>query len=362
VRIDLFTSVIDNFGDAGIAYALSYALSCYADMDVRLFIDRTDILFHLVPEDQVTPGHLSSSLTIKSYADACDPSFYTDSSFRVADCVIAVIAGTVPDIYLDQMEQSSASCPYFLYEYLTFEPWAQDTHLLPSHHPSRNITQYYFYPGALDRMGGILFAPNEKPIPLPFDRKSAGQNIFRVLIFCYDTPVLLTLVQACAHAMPGTHFTVMKGPVADRLIQAQDQIEKGTIETSPFVPQNQFNNLLGAHDMVIVRGEDSLTRALVAGRPLIWHIYPQDDHAHLEKIKAFCEWYTQGWPEEAQKTLLDTHLILNDFIPQDRAKDMINALFLNKDLWADTAQKHAHTLQKKGSAAQNLVDFWQKLR
>ena len=39
-----------------------------------------------------------------------------------------------------------------------------------------------------------------------------------------------------------------------------------------------------------MRGEDSLVRALWAGLPFIWHIYPQDDNAHHAKLEAFLDW------------------------------------------------------------------------
>jgi uncharacterized repeat protein (TIGR03837 family) len=38
-----------------------------------------------------------------------------------------------------------------------------------------------------------------------------------------------------------------------------------------------------------VRGEDSVLRALWAGKPLVWSIYPQDDGAHLPKLEAFLQ-------------------------------------------------------------------------
>ncbi|MCB1979394.1 MAG: elongation factor P maturation arginine rhamnosyltransferase EarP, partial [Burkholderiaceae bacterium] len=38
------------------------------------------------------------------------------------------------------------------------------------------------------------------------------------------------------------------------------------------------------------RGEDSLVRALWAGRPLVWQIYPQHDNAHHGKLHAFLDW------------------------------------------------------------------------
>ena len=45
--------------------------------------------------------------------------------------------------------------------------------------------------------------------------------------------------------------------------------------------------MLWACDLNLVRGEDSLVRALWAGQAFIWHIYPQDDNAHHAKLEAF---------------------------------------------------------------------------
>src|SRR5690606_33429051 len=40
-------------------------------------------------------------------------------------------------------------------------------------------------------------------------------------------------------------------------------------------------------DLNCVRGEDSLVRALWAGKPLLWHIYPQDGDTHIAKLDAW---------------------------------------------------------------------------
>jgi uncharacterized repeat protein (TIGR03837 family) len=37
----------------------------------------------------------------------------------------------------------------------------------------------------------------------------------------------------------------------------------------------------------LVRGEDSFVRAQWAGKPFVWHIYPQHDDAHHAKLEAF---------------------------------------------------------------------------
>ena len=58
----------------------------------------------------------------------------------------------------------------------------------------------------------------------------------------------------------------------------------------PYTDQNGFDEMLWACDLNFVRGEDSLVRALWAGQPLVWHIYPQDDNAHHAKLEAFLDW------------------------------------------------------------------------
>lgn len=75
--------------------------------------------------------------------------------------------------------------------------------------------------------------------------------------------------------------------------------------------------------MNLVRGEDSLVRALWAGKPLVWHIYPQDDDAHVAKLSAFLDWL------QAPASLCNFHMHWNgippaeavhsrpDFLPQE---------------------------------------------
>jgi len=55
----------------------------------------------------------------------------------------------------------------------------------------------------------------------------------------------------------------------------------------PFLPQDDYDKLLWCCDVNFVRGEDSFVRAQWAGRPFVWHIYPQDKDLHHIKLKAF---------------------------------------------------------------------------
>ena len=50
-------------------------------------------------------------------------------------------------------------------------------------------------------------------------------------------------------------------------------------------------------DFNFVRGEDSFARALLTGKPFLWHIYPQEENLHLQKLQSFLELYS---PEDKE--------------------------------------------------------------
>ncbi|MEZ4128589.1 elongation factor P maturation arginine rhamnosyltransferase EarP, partial [Salmonella enterica] len=74
-----------------------------------------------------------------------------------------------------------------------------------------------------------------------------------------------------------------------------------------------FDEMLLARDLNAVRGEDSLVRALWAGQPFVWHIYPQDDGAHHAKLDAFLDWL------QAPASLRRFHHAWNGIDPTDAA-------------------------------------------
>ena len=67
-----------------------------------------------------------------------------------------------------------------------------------------------------------------------------------------------------------------------------------TVRVLPFVAQPDYDRLLWACDLNFVRGEDSFVRAQWAGKPFIWHIYPQDKNLHHVKLRAFLGRHATG--------------------------------------------------------------------
>src|SRR5206468_1295852 len=63
------------------------------------------------------------------------------------------------------------------------------------------------------------------------------------------------------------------------------------VRVIPFMRQDDYDRLLWTCDLNFVRGEDSWVRAQWAGRPFVWHIYPQDENLHHVKLRAFLQKY-----------------------------------------------------------------------
>jgi uncharacterized repeat protein (TIGR03837 family) len=86
-----------------------------------------------------------------------------------------------------------------------------------------------------------------------------------------------------------------------------------TLHALPFLRQEDYDKLLWLCDLNFVRGEDSFVRAMWAGKPLVWQIYPQEDDAHRPKLDAFHDLYTLMIPEPALSAMRAFHLGWNNF-------------------------------------------------
>jgi uncharacterized repeat protein (TIGR03837 family) len=117
----------------------------------------------------------------------------------------------------------------------------------------------------------------------------------------------------------------------------------------PFIPQDDYDWLLAHCDFNIVRGEDSFIRAQLVGKPFIWNIYPQDDGAHLTKLKAFLDLYLEGVDPQLQN-------LITDAMAWQGAQDWWGELAM----WSEHAQYWQKALiyrQSDGGLAGRLVQF-----
>ena len=280
MRWDIFCRVIDNYGDAGVCWRLAADLDRRGE-EVTLYIDEPDLLARLIDPDATPIG-----VQIKSWPEDCARFEATN----IADVVIEAFACDPPAAYIGAMaERAMLGKPpaWINLEYLSAEDWVGSHHRLPSPHPRYPLIKHFYFPGFTPDSGGLLREPGT--IVTKQDRQDVLTSLsrarpLRIFLFSYEQPAL----QSWLHALTDTTLSVAPCPGSQQIIAGPSDLPATlAIQLLPFVPQSAFDAVLRAHDMLFVRGEDSFVRAQLAGKPLVWHIYPQAAGAHLEKLHAF---------------------------------------------------------------------------
>lgn len=329
-RCDLYCRVIDNFGDAGVCWRLANQLAERFDLRVKLIIDRPQLLWLLAPE-QVGP-----SSQRRPIIDVVPWSEHDDAAARAspADLVIAAFGCRVPAAIRDLLAARRPRPVCINLEYLSFEPWAQKSHGLPSIDPVSGLTEYFFIPGLAAGSGGLIREPGLIAREAAFaadhamradfckllDIEPRGADETWLLLFSYPNAPLAPLLNGLAALARDTRLLipeVIVGEVLDQRLQrraaagARFRFGRLLTQVCPFVAQSRFDQLLWLADLLLVRGEDSCSRALWSGRPFVWQLYPQPDAAHLPKLTAFLDFYCADMPPDLATMYRDFSLAWN---------------------------------------------------
>lgn len=307
---DIFCRVIDNHGDLGVCWRLCADLAARGHR-ARLWVDDPSAL------QWMAPGALQGQhpgIEVRPWAQTQNPAALAtleraDVWIEGFGCEIAIefiAAYAYPKRLEGQFDPRS---PVWInLEYLSAERYVARCHGLPSpvlHGPAQDWTKHFFYPGFTPDTGGLLrevnllerqraFAVRPRTdwlASLGLGAVAAVPHERWIALFCYEPTVLAAWLTAWATDAIPTRLLVCAGR-ATAAVRAVMPTASGhlTVHELPHLNQLVFDELLWACDLNCVRGEDSLVRALWAGKPLLWHIYPQDDAAHHAKLNAFLDW------------------------------------------------------------------------
>ena len=298
---DIFCRVIDNFGDIGVSWRLCADLSARGH-SVRLWVDDSTAL------QWMAPGALESHwprIRVMPWEQSSHSE--TLHTLPLADVWIETFGCDIPEAFVAHYAQRMQPMqPVWLnLEYLSAESYVERCHALPSpvlRGPAQGWSKTFFYPGFTEKTGGLLREPalaSAWQTPDAAKRSAffaqcgvAWRGEHAVSLFCYEPPLLQCLLAQLAAAPTPTLILVTAGrasSAAQALLGAQTQIGQLQVCYLPLLTQCDYDRLLESCDMNFVRGEDSVLRALWAGQPFVWHIYPQHDQAHAAKLEAFME-------------------------------------------------------------------------
>lgn len=335
---DVFCRVVDNHGDIGVCWRLCADLAARGHQ-ARLWVDDASALAWMAP-----PG--APGVTVRAWAEAefSSQADVDDAALTPGDVVIEAFGCNPPDAFLARMQRAHPPAWVNL-EYLSAEAYVERSHGLTSPvftGPGAGLRKRFFYPGFTPATGGLLREPELMARQAAFMAQQrlpwlqalgvpATEADHLVSVFCYaGAPLRAWLdalqaqalgraaqVHAQGHAQVHAkgHAQGQSAPLTRVLLTpghatmlAQAWRMQGrhtapqalTLHPLPALPQAEFDHLLWACHLNIVRGEDSAVRALWAGRPHIWHIYPQDDGVHADKLDAFMDRWMAGWPKALQ--------------------------------------------------------------
>jgi uncharacterized repeat protein (TIGR03837 family) len=317
---DVFCRVVDNLGDIGVCWRLCDNLAARGHR-VRLWMDEPDALRWMVPGalEGRRPGvrvlHWTEPLApdlLPAARDAARADVWLETfgcrppTDVQAQGAAAVAAGNALPVWLNL-------------EYLSAEAYVARSHRLPSlvsSGPLRGAQQWFFYPGFTAATGGLLREPDLLARQSCFQPAVwlAAQGLHstqqrRISLFCYEPAALPALLQQASED-GGCDWLVTNGRATEAVNaavgtpsqapnRARSIAAPAHLHRLPLLTQRDFDHLLWACDLNFVRGEDSLVRALWAGQPFVWQIYPQHDNAHHAKLDAFLDWLQA--PESLRK-------------------------------------------------------------
>lgn len=366
ISLDIFCRVIDNYGDAGVCLHLARSLSKLKLLHgqhfaVRLFCDQPEVMATLTdPSDAANP-HLKLC-TWEQPLVGYEPSSVVVSAFSCRFDEVTLKT-------LQQHQQRSGQPLIINLEYLSAEPWVEDCHQLPS--PADGLTSHFFFPGFTPRTGGLNLDPDfiaqcqaKLGLASPAsatDTESASATDsaptpapYTLSLFGYDNPAVLRLLQGLAASGRNCMLKVFAGLACDNLNQrlgltltvgdSYDYAPNVHCTVVPMTGHSGYDQTLLKCDFNLVRGEDSIVRAMHTGHPFLWQIYPQDESAHIVKLNAFLDCMERTLQaqdaapgsEPCACSNLSTRMALlrramlsyNEALPQDQADPFLEPDFL----------------------------------
>ena len=334
--IDIFCEIIDNFGDIGVVYRISKELKkIFQNVRIRIVLNRLEEFKAINKKVKDTDYQEIDGLI-------CVTEKYVKENietFGVSDVFIEAFGCNVPEEYVKAAKENSKL--WINLEYLSGEKWIEDFHLCESLIDSKTLKKIFFMPGFSEKSGGVIidsdflermkfgkenrdevfkkyfkdFDLKDKFIGTVFSYEKNFENLLETLKNYEKETVLLLMgekTQKSFSEILKKNLTEDYGNIV--------KYGKITMIYSDFFSQEEYEEIISASDFNFTRGEDSFVRGIILGKPFMWHIYLQEEKAHMDKIKAFTERFKESVEvSEEEKNIIESYCnLLEDYNDRDK--------------------------------------------
>lgn len=334
--IDIFCEIIDNFGDIGVVYRISKELKkIFQNVRIRIVLNRLEEFKAINKKVKDTDYQEIDGLI-------CVTEKYVKENietFGVSNVFMEAFGCNVPEEYVKQAKENSKL--WINLEYLSGEKWIEDFHLCESLIDSKTLKKIFFMPGFSEKSGGVIidsgflermkygkenrdevfkkyfkdFDLKDKFIGTVFSYEKNFENLLETLKNYEKETVLLLMgekTQKSFSEILKKNLTEDYGNIV--------KYGKITMIYSDFFSQEEYEEIISASDFNFTRGEDSFVRGIILGKPFMWHIYLQEEKAHMDKIKAFTERFKESVEvSEEEKNIIESYCnLLEDYNDRDK--------------------------------------------
>ena len=306
--LDIFCEIIDNYGDIGVVYRTAKELQkIFPESKIRVFLNRLDEFKKINSQVLDLPSQNIDGIEYITFDYLRDNA----NELLTAQVIIEAFGCQIPKEYMEIAYDNSELLINL--EYLSAEDWIEDFHLQSSPLGRGKLKKVFFMPGFTEKSGGVIADSNYlERIQRVLENKEFyekkylsdiedRENKIVGTLFSYEknfTPLLEDLKKLDKDVVilamgEKTQDSLRKILKNFSIEDFRNSLKYGKIEIKflNFLNQEEYEELINIVDFNFVRGEDSFIRAVLTGKPYMWHIYCQEEYAHMDKIEGFLDKY-----------------------------------------------------------------------
>ena len=333
--------MIDNFGDAGVCLRLCRDFS-KKNYEVRLFCNNVNILNKITNSEDASNRFLS----LLSWSDK-------NMDYSPSEVVIQAFSVRLPDNLIKKIKTRKSTVINL--EYLTAETFAEDCHKLPSY--ADGFESFFFFPGFTKKTGGVVI---EKSF-LEKINKTKSKESKNITLFSYENEKVKSVINSLnkekfiLNIFEGKGLNNFNNQLKLNLTAGDEyKLNELTVRVLPMVSQDEYDSYLIDSKLNLVRGEDSIVRAMLTGNPFLWHIYPQEEDVHKDKIEALFDRMSEVCSSKKDVEILrQLTLSYNGFSDYLDSFDLLGFY----ENWKKLSKEWSEHLISLGSLTDNLITF-----
>ena len=359
--ITVLCRVVDNYGDIGVAWRMCRRLAkiqsqykiCLLVDDFETFskIEHNGLLRRYAPRNDGAVPVIASEAWQSIVIDGveifhwhdetlCHEVFSKNDGERL-QIILELFQCGRPD-WMERIlfeEKLKRTVQIIMIDYLTAEKYAEDFHCLKSLTRSAKVQKVNFMPGFTERTGGLIIDDEWEQLPAYNEKGS-------VLVFTY---------------------TMGKGLLENTGSKGQ------LLKPIPYMNQTDWDKMMKQCSALIIRGEESMSRACLSGIPFIWQAYPQTEEYQMVKVRALLERMRPHFAAEDFEIVEKAWMNINDSnaMPENDHSTMSGSLSLSKGPYEQFFSNlkslrpgfvsFAQSLRKNGDLCTNLMTFINKI-